>query len=160
MNEWNNFWPAIAGAAATLTGLIFVGMSFSLQKLLSNAYLVVRAMQSLILLLIVLVIAIVNLIPGQPARLLSIEIVTISTIVWLINIRIDIKSFRNIEKKYKKYVWQNILLNQIAILPYIIAGISLCCNVASGVYWLVPAIIFSLIKGVFNAWILVIEIYR
>ena len=51
MSEWSNFFMAILGAAAALTGLIFVGVSISLTKILSIPTLPGRALISLTLLL-------------------------------------------------------------------------------------------------------------
>ena len=52
--QWSNFYVAVAGASAALTGLIFVGVSISLAKILSIPSLPNRALVSLILLLNVL----------------------------------------------------------------------------------------------------------
>ena len=36
MNEWHDFFLAQAGAAGVLTGLVFVGVSINLQKIVSD----------------------------------------------------------------------------------------------------------------------------
>ena len=46
------------------------------------------------------------------------------------------------------------------MLPYLIAGIILLVGDESGLYWVVPAIIFSLIKAIADAWVLLVEINR
>ncbi|EDM37861.1 hypothetical protein PBAL39_15589 [Pedobacter sp. BAL39] len=43
MKEWNDFYLATAAAAATLTGLIFVGISINLTHILSFPLLVIKA---------------------------------------------------------------------------------------------------------------------
>ena len=51
-------------------------------------------------------------------------------------------------------------MNQIAILPYIISGISLMGGDLNGLYWLLAAMVFSFIKASLDAWVLLIEINR
>jgi len=46
------------------------------------------------------------------------------------------------------------------MLPYIIAGTAILINGASGVYWLVPAVIFSFLKAILDAWVLLVEFNR
>ena len=53
MGDWHDFFLAQAGAAGVLTGLVFVGVSINLQKILSD--LTGRAVEALILLVAVLV---------------------------------------------------------------------------------------------------------
>jgi modulator of FtsH protease len=65
MEEWNDLYVAVAGAAAALTGLIFVGVSISLTKILSYPTLPNRALVSLILLLSILTFSILLLIPER-----------------------------------------------------------------------------------------------
>ena len=54
MADWNDFYIAVASASAALTGLIFVGISISLTKILTIPGLADRALLSLILLVNVL----------------------------------------------------------------------------------------------------------
>jgi modulator of FtsH protease len=51
-------------------------------------------------------------------------------------------------------------LTQFAVLPYIIAGIMVLSEGLGGFYWLVPAVVFSFIKAVLDAWVLLVEINR
>jgi hypothetical protein len=160
MNEWANFFTAIAGAAATLTGLIFVGVSISLSKILSLPKMPARALGALVVLVNMLIVAVLCLIPGQTAFSLGIELLFISILTWLFTLRLDVGLIKNTEPRYRKYSFQNIVFSQFAILPYIIAGIVILNTGFAGIYWLIPGIIFSFIKPVTDAWVLLIEIHR
>jgi hypothetical protein len=54
----------------------------------------------------------------------------------------------------------NGLLSQLPTLPFVISGLSLVVHAGGGLYWLVPAVVFSLIAGTLYAWILLVEILR
>jgi len=160
MNQWANFFAAIAGAAATLTGLIFVGVSISLNKILSIPKMPARALGALTVLVNMLIIAVLCLIPGQAASSLGIELLCISVLAWLFILRLDLGLINKIEAQYKKYSFQNIVFSQIALLPFIIGGIIILNTGFTGIYWLIPGIVFSFIKAVTDAWVLLIEIHR
>ncbi len=160
MNEWNDFWMAVAGSAAALTGLIFVGVSISLKELLANPQLPSRAIQSLLLLMTVLVVSILNLIPKQSSILIGLEVLITGIIVWAITLRADLKVLPKIETKNRKYIRQNIILTQFAVAPYIAAGIIICIVGRDGIYWIIPGIILCFIKALLDAWVLLVEIYR
>ncbi|HEX7169325.1 MAG TPA: hypothetical protein VF206_00740, partial [Rubrobacter sp.] len=67
MEEWHEFFLAQAGAAGVLTGLVFVGVSINLEKIVSdpNSGLPGRAAEALILLVAVLTTSTLLLVPGQ-----------------------------------------------------------------------------------------------
>jgi len=160
MNQWANFFAAIAGAAATLTGLIFVGVSISLARILSLPKMPARALGALVVLVNMLIVAVLCLIPGQTAFSLGIELLCISVLAWLFTLRLDLGLIIKTEARYKRYSFQNIVFSQVAILPFIIASIIILNTGFTGIYWLIPGIIFSFIKAVTDAWVLLIEIHR
>jgi modulator of FtsH protease len=160
MHEWNDFFVATAGAAAALTGLIFVGVSISLTKILTLPALPNRAFVSITLLLCILIISSLALVPKGLITWLGYEILIIGIAIWIIVTRIDLKNYKEIENAYKRhYFWMSIV-DQLAILPYIISGLLISFQVDVGLYWIVPAIIVSFIKSVTDAWVLLVEINR
>jgi len=152
---------AIAGGAATLTGLIFVGVSINLTKILSMSTMPSRALITMILLLLVLVLAVLFLVPEQSINALGTEVLSLSFIVWLFVTQKDFASVPIAGSKYRSYYILNMVLDQIAIIPYFIGGIAILIDGNNfGVHWIVPAIAFSFIKAVIDAWILLVEINR
>ena len=63
--EWTDLFVATAGATAALAGLVFVAVSINLDRIIGEAGLPDRALETLLLLVLVLLVSIVALIPGQ-----------------------------------------------------------------------------------------------
>jgi hypothetical protein len=160
MTTWYYFFSAIAGAAAALTGLIFVAVSISLARILSVPPLTGRAFESLTLLFTVLTIAVLCLVPAQSSCVLGTEILVIGLSVWFITLRLDLKMANKSDHEFKKHYRLNILYTQVSVLPYIVAGIITVLQGFTGIYWLIPGIILSLTKALIDAWVLLIEIHR
>lgn len=79
MSDWATFFAAQV-AAATLSGLLFVGGSLNLAKSLSSAALPDRALAGFYLLLANLVLSSLMLLPGQPLNLIG--VVILAGVTW------------------------------------------------------------------------------
>jgi hypothetical protein len=159
--EWHDFFIATGGAAAALTGLLFVGVSISLEKILSIPTLPERAIISLSLLLTILILSILVLVPGQPIGVVALEILVVAILSWILISKIDINTYNNKDRIHRRKLHRvNMLLDQVSLLPYIICSVFLLANSENGLYWIVPAFIFSFLKAVLDAWVLLVEINR
>lgn len=160
MKEWNDFYLATAAAAATLTGLIFVGISINLTHILSFPLLIIKASVSLILLLMILLFSVLLLVPQESHHLIGFETIILGSIVWILITRADFKIYHQSLNEFKRIYLFTLLFDQLATLAYIIGGIFLILFGTSGLYWAVVAIFLSFIKSVYDAWVLLIEIKR
>lgn len=61
---WSDFWVAMAGASAALTGLLVVAVSINLEQILGFPLLPLRAAETLGLLVALLVASVFGLVPG------------------------------------------------------------------------------------------------
>jgi hypothetical protein len=160
MNEWQNFFIAQAGAAAALAGLIFVGVSINLTRILSLSRLPDRALLPLILLVTILILSSLLPVPGQPVFQVGLEVLGLGSLVWITTTRIDLGIMRNTDLPYRRKFILNMVITQLAVLPYPVAGIVLVTGNINGLYGVVAGILFSFIKAVLDAWVLLIEINR
>lgn len=162
MHEWENFFIAEVGASAALTGLIFVGVSINLNKILSGPSLPSRVLAVLSMLLTVLIVSSLLLVPGQSLNLLGAEVLAIGLGVWIIVFLLDRNIWRKTEADapYRRHVGFSLFTDQLTLVFYVIAGIFILWHGIHGLYWLVPAIILSFIKAFWDAWVLLVEINR
>ena len=160
MTEWANFFVAVVGASAALAGLIFVGISISLKKILEYPKLANRGLESLILLMTILVTGSLGLVPRQSDVALGIEVTTLGAITWIIIYLLDRSAIRGTEPEWKKHYRRNMVFNQLAVLPYIAGGVVLLLQGPVGLYWMLPGILGSFIKALTDAWVLLVEIHR
>jgi hypothetical protein len=162
--EWHDFFFAQVGASAALTGLIFVGVSINLSKIIGIVPLVNRALQALMVLVTILIAASLALIPDQSLMWMGVEVLVGSLIVGGIMLRIDIRTLsdttRPEARQYRRELIFNAIMNQVATVFYVIGGLMMLQGSADGIHWLVPAMLFSFLKAITDAWILLIEINR
>jgi hypothetical protein len=136
MQGWNNFLVSELGAAAALTGLLFVAVSINLARILQFSHLPTRAAEALLALLSVLVVTTFTLIPQQSPRAYGIEIGATGLLIWAMHTRSLVHS-RKFDRQYVGFV-SRFLLNQLPPLPFIVAGTLLMAGRPEGVYWIVP----------------------
>ncbi len=158
--EWQTFFAVQAGAAATLTGLVFVAVSINLNKIIAIPGLVGRAGESLVQFLQVFFLCTAALIPRQPAMAVAVEILAIALLSWIIQTAAHIRYAKARAGHPLTWLVVRIVQTQLAGVPFFVAGIYLLLGLPAGLYWLVPGFVFSFVAGVGNAWVLLIEILR
>ena len=157
---WENFFLAEVGAAAALGGLLFVGVSLNLAKIRSFAALPGRALDALLLIMGVLILASLMLIPGQPIALLAAEAIVVGLVLWLPATVRNVRTLSGIDVQNRRHFVQNLVFLQFAVLPYIVGGLVMLGGSLAGLYWIAAAILISFVKAVLDAWVLLVEINR
>jgi len=150
----------MAGAAATLTGLVFVAVSINLSRVLSTPGLTGRAGESLMQLLGVVVISTTALIPEQGAIALGVEILVMGGLLWSAQMVLQIRYIASKTGHPRWWAVVRMMQSQLANVPFCLAGILLLRGSAAGMYWLALGFMFSLVAGGANAWVLLVEILR
>ena len=165
MDEWHDFFLAQAGAAGVLTGLVFVGVSINLEKIVSQSGsgLTGRAAEALILLLAVLTASVLLLVPGQSISLIGGEVlvVGVAAYTWIATIQmLHLRNWSTIPSALRLPLVLRVTLAQISTIPAVIAGIAVLTVGFDGLYWLVAGMVFSMLAAMFDAWVLLVEINR
>jgi hypothetical protein len=165
MNEWHDFFLAQAGAAGVLTGLVFVGVSINLQKIVSDprSGLAGRAAEALILLVAVLVASVLVLVPAQGADVLGAEVLVVglATWVWIAAIQLPrMLEWTTMRADLRVSFVLRVVLGQVTTLALVIAGVTLLWVGPGGLYWLVASTVIAILGALSDAWVLLVEINR
>jgi hypothetical protein len=165
MGEWDEFFLASAGAAGVLTGLVFVGVSINLEKIISTPRygLTGRALEALVLLLAVLVMTSLLLVPGQGMVLAGVEVLAVGVADWTVIVAIQLlhlRSWQSLEPNLRGHLVVRVVLGQVATLPFVVAGVAVLGWGVGGLYWLVAGVVLSYLVAVADAWVLLVEIHR
>lgn len=165
MDGWHDFFLAQAGAAGVLTGLVFVGVSINLDKIVSdpNSGLPGRAAEALILLVAVLIMSTASLVPEQDTTLVGVEVLGLGLAAWVWILAIHwlrMKDWATMRRDLRATFVLRVALGQIASLTLVAAGIAILGWELGGLYWLVAGTNLAILVALFDAWVLLIEINR
>ena len=158
--EWASLFVAEAGASAALAGLLFVAISINLERILQGAGLPGRAGEAMVLLVAVLGVSTLVLVPGQSPTALGVELLGTGLVAWSVLVVIHVRAVRSRVGPSSGVLAGRIVMAQVAVLPLLVAGVSLLLRAGGGLYWLLPAVLLCLVVAVLDAWVLLIEILR
>ena len=160
MPSWDNFFVAQLGASAALTGLLFVGISINMTKIIGFPSLLTRALKALSLLVLILVVASLMLVPGQPPLWNGLEVLGTAigggTLVAYLTVRIRLTTAPEF---YRTSDYEVVTVVAIAVL-YVAAGYGITESDPWGNFLLVPAIVVSFLVAILDSWILLVEVNR
>jgi hypothetical protein len=156
---WSDFAVASAGAGAALTGLIFVAVSLNLRAILEIGWLPGRAAQTVGLLLCVVVVSLCLLVPGQSVTALASEIVGVAAVLGLATV-IWAATTTWPTGQPRHWRWAALLAVLVPVTLLLVGGTSYAVGSAGGLYWVFAGTVVGLAAGVYNAWILLVEINR
>lgn len=157
--DWGNFFMAQVGASAALLGLLFVGVSLNLARILAARHLPQRALLAMGLLLVVMLISMIVLIPQLSPRLLGGIILVPGLVLFVAGHNIERSLYRSRAAGPLKFV-ANFALFELAVVPYLVAGGLMTAGLAGGPHWLAAGMILSIAKAMCDAWVLLVEINR
>jgi len=158
---WQNFYVMTGGAAAALTGLLFVAMSIHSKAIIAHPVLGNRAVGTLISLLTMLALAGAVLVPGQILLVIGIEVETAAVFwvlfssisIWRVRERLVVSETRSLLR-----VTLEILGGSIWAILFLASGLSLMLRAGGGFYLLAVVMLFMFGWNVYICWSLIVEV--
>jgi modulator of FtsH protease len=159
-DTWAAPFTAVASSAAALTGLLFVALSINLDRVIKGPGLVARAVEVLFLLVAVLVIATLLLMPGQGADSAAVEILVVAILMSSLLGYIHIRAPRRALGVSTANFALRVAGGHTGPLFLIVGAVTLLLRDGGGLYWVVPALIATMVAAIVGAWVLLVEIVR
>jgi len=158
---WQNFYLMTGGAAAALTGLIFVALSLQARAIIGHPLFRDRALVSLASLMGAIVLSGAVLLPGQSPLGLGIEVglvlaffaVRLVRAAWLMS-SVGARTRRRPGRRW--VIEWTVWTLWFAVLGA--SAVTLAIGSAAGFYLLAIAILWMFALNVWNAWVLIEEV--
>jgi hypothetical protein len=159
LEPWHDYFVAQAGASAALAGLMFVALSINIDRILKSPWLPPRASSTMVLLIGSVIQALLALWPADKLVLPGLEQLILSVIIWLYATWLLVSGAQT-PKMYGGST-TGIVLTQVATLPAVAGSVALVAFGASGgIYAIAFSLLMSVIVGIINSWVLMVEILR
>jgi len=158
--QWSDFSVAVVGASAALTGLLFVAVSINIEQILAIGALAGRALSTMILFVVPLMVGILVLVPGQSPTAVGLELIGTGALAGGGLLWINRPVNRGEQEPRSGWLLIRFLPSVTITLFLLLAGASLIARAGGGLYWVAPAIIEAFIGGLVTVWVLLVEIRR
>ena len=158
--DWQPFFAALLGAGATLLGLLFVGLSLNLARIVATTSLPRRAEIALLVIVLQIVVAAFGLVPAQPNRAFAAETLLAAGAIWIATTGMNLALIRTAEPEQRRRARQNFALLQVAVLPYLAGALLMLAGRAPALHLIAAGMIACILKATLDAWVLLVEINR
>ncbi len=158
MQAWDAFATIAGGAAAALTGLLFVAVSVRAAYIARSQELRNRAAQTLVLFGTVLVLAVLMAIPGQGYRTLGAELLGLGVLTGAGLYVLDRRAKASRSGQAIAQVLEAVTPNLVTSVLLLAAGTILALGLHAGLYVLVTPVLTALVGGVVSAWLFLTKI--
>jgi hypothetical protein len=153
---WRDFAVTVAGLAGALTGLLFVALSIKGEALARSQSLRSRAAQTLVLFLMAAIASIVLVAP-QPGTAMGAELLTEAAVSGVALFVLDRRAGHDQESGVARYI-ERASPNTVTAVLVGLAGLTFLLKAGGGLYWMIPAVLASLVGGVVNAWLFLLKL--
>lgn len=152
---WTGFGEGLASVSGALTGLLFVAVSVKSDALAASPNLASRAAQTLVLFMTSVMVAVLLIAP-QPPPALGAELLAVAALSGAALRILDRRAGHDSRQVVARYI-ENFSPNLITAALVAAAGLTFLLKAGGGLYWLIPAVIASLLGGVINAWLFLVR---
>jgi hypothetical protein len=158
VEAWGTFATISGGAAAALTGLLFVAVSIRIASVAQSQELRNRAAQTLTLFGTVLIVSVLLAIPGQAYRTLGAELVVLAVLTGTGLYILDRRAKGAKSNQAIAPILDAVSPNTITSALLLAAGIVLVLGERAGLYVLVAPVLAAFAGGIASTWLFLIKI--
>jgi hypothetical protein len=154
---WQAFFQAVVAASAALLGLLFVSVSLRVSAVTDSPQHRARAREALGQLLVLLILGIMVLAPGQSRHALGIELIVYGVTVAVVTSALESGTLRRLRPaERRRWALQRLGFN-IGVATLLIGGVSVEAGRYGGFYWFVVTTVVFFVWSALNAWLLLIH---
>lgn len=155
---WHDLFTGVAGASATLEGLLFVAVSLNHARIIASPTLPPLTARTMTVLLSLLLLSVLALIPGADRTSLGAETTTMGVLLVGVLTRSAVRAHTPVVQ----WPWtaSAVGIALASSVPMLVLGVSLLDGAGGGLYWAVVDVAVGFAFSVYHAWILLIEIVR
>ena len=152
--DWTNFAVITGSAAGALTGLLFVAVSISRERIAGHPALRGEAGRTLVLFMLPLLLSILLVLPGVSTTALGIGLIALAAVATTVLTLIGRgkKPVGEGSEDRLARLLDRASPNLVVLILLLVAG---CLELAGddGLYWVALSSVLSLVGGVINAWL-------
>lgn len=157
LESWHDFFLASAGAAAALTGLLFVGVSLHIRYIVSEPTYRGMARGSLVGLVTVLALSLAAL-ASQPRTWAGVEFALVGGLYVVFEGGYAVLSFRRRNWQVARTTVIRTGVGQLMALIGLAGGLGLIFNAGPGLYAIAFIAITIMVWNLWNAWVLLMGV--
>jgi hypothetical protein len=158
VEAWGTFATISGGAAAALTGLLFVAVSIRIASVAKSQELRNRAAQTLTLFGTILIVSVLLAIPGQAYRTLGAELVVLAVLTGAGLYILDRRARGAKSNQAIAPILDAVSPNTLTSALLLATGIILVFGEHAGLYVLVAPVLVAFVGGIASTWLFLIKI--
>src|SRR5262249_34183963 len=144
--------------SAALAGLVFVAISINIERILALPGVPERALETVLLLLLVLIVSVIGLIPGQSHVALALELIGSALAIAPVLFRLTPSQHTGEDPGGSIFLRWWVRLSGTGL--FLVGGLSLLFETGGGLYWVAAGVVLAIAGAVVSAWVLLVEILR
>src|SRR3954447_26646194 len=157
MDKWHDMGVVTGGAAAALTGLLFVAVTLRIDTIAAARDLRSRAAQTLTLFVTSLVVAIVLVIPDQTERLAAIELIVVALASGAVLLILNHPAQQVPAPTAPGRLLESFSPTAVSVVLRGTGGVLAAVGWNPALYFLAPGPVAALVGAVVNAWLFLLK---
>jgi modulator of FtsH protease len=138
---------------------VFVAVSINIDRILHYRALPERALVTVLLLVLVLLVSLLGLTPGQSRAAFGTELLVVSVVAFVVLTGLIVKA-NTPRLEEESHLASALGVTTVGTVPFIVGAVGVLTEAGGGLYWTLTGIAAATLGAVINAWVLLVEILR